>query len=185
MGLQLITTPASKPVTLAVAKAHLRIDGTDEDATIDRLISAATAQVQHITQRALVTQTWRLTLDAFPCGAIKVPMPPLKAITAFTYIDANGVEQTLTGYQVDNSGLIGRILPAYGTSWPAARCQPQSLKIDFTAGYDVVPDDVVAALLLIVGHLDQNREAVTAGPAIELPLGVEALLAPYCIPSLP
>jgi len=185
MGLQLITPPASKPVALAVAKAHLRIDGADEDAAIDRLISAATSQVQHITYRALVTQSWRLTLDAFPCGVIKVPLPPLKAVTAFTYTDINGVEQPLAGYQVDNTGLIGRISPAYGTSWPAARCQPQSLKIDFTAGYDVVPDDIVAALLLIVGHLDQNREAVTVGQAIELPLGVDALLAPYCIPSLP
>lgn len=185
MGLQLITPPAAKPVTLAIAKAHLRIDGTDDDAAIERLISAATAQVQHLTQRALVTQTWRLTMDAFPCGVIKVPLPPLQAVTAFAYTDTAGVEQPLTGYQADNTCLLGRILPAYGTSWPAARCQPQAVKIDFTAGYDVVPDDIVAALLLIIGHLDQNREAVTVGQAIELPLGVDALLAPYCIPSLP
>ncbi len=44
----------------------------------------------------------------------------------------------------------------------------------------VVPTPIRQAMLLMVGHLYENREASTVGPAItELPMGVEALLAPY------
>lgn len=44
----------------------------------------------------------------------------------------------------------------------------------------VVNDLVRAAILLIVGHLYNNREDVTTGPAgVELPQGSRSLLGPY------
>jgi uncharacterized phiE125 gp8 family phage protein len=60
--------------------------------------------------------------------------------------------------------------------------------VDITAGagtgqsfVGVIPDDMVLAMLLLVGHFYANREATveSAVPPQELPLGVEALLAPY------
>ena len=44
-----------------------------------------------------------------------------------------------------------------------------------------VPDDIVHAMLLLIGHFYANREATVASaiPPQELPLGVESLLAPY------
>lgn len=44
----------------------------------------------------------------------------------------------------------------------------------------VLNDGITAAMLLLIGHLYENREAVTVGEAAaELPLGVDALLIPY------
>lgn len=42
-----------------------------------------------------------------------------------------------------------------------------------------VPDDIVAALLLLVGHLYEHREANSDFQVHQLPTGVESLLAPY------
>ncbi|MBV9418770.1 MAG: phage head-tail connector protein, partial [Alphaproteobacteria bacterium] len=39
MSLQLTTPPATEPITLAEAKTHLKVDTTDDDALITRLIA--------------------------------------------------------------------------------------------------------------------------------------------------
>ena len=43
----------------------------------------------------------------------------------------------------------------------------------------VINSAILAAILLQVGHLHANREAVTLGNAVELPLGVKYLLQPH------
>ena len=43
----------------------------------------------------------------------------------------------------------------------------------------VVNDLVRSAMLLILGHLYSNREDVTSGTAVELPMGSRSLLVPY------
>lgn len=188
MGLQLLAAPTTQPVSLEVAKKHLRIapDDTDQDDEVERLIRAATTRVERITQRALLAQSWRLVLDAFPSGPVLIPRPPLVTVEAVTYTDALGVDRELDAatYVVNPYGLIGQITSTQGRCWPVTAKQAMSLRVDFTAGYTAVPEDIVSAILLLVGHLDQNREAATAGTLVEVPLGVDALLAPYCIPSL-
>lgn len=190
MGLQLITPAASLPVTLAQAKAHLRIelDDTGQDDSVSFLIRAATAHAQQITGRALVTQSWALLLDGFPAGALRIPLAPLQSVEAITYTDSDGAEQIIDAadYRVNASGLLGHIAPAYGLCWPATRAQSMAVSVAFTAGYSAVPDDITAALLLLIGHLDQHREAVVQGVTVaDLPLGVSALLSPYVIPAAP
>lgn len=66
MPLKLTTAPTVEPVTLAEAKAHLRQDGTDEDALITMLITAARLHAENVCRRAFVTQSWDLYLDSFP-----------------------------------------------------------------------------------------------------------------------
>ena len=189
MGLQLLVAPTTQPVPLEVAKEHLRIapDDTSLDTEVGRLIRSATARAEKITQRALAVQSWRLILDKFPRGPILIPLPPLKSVEAITYTDASGAEQVLdeSAYVVNPFELIGQVTPAMGKCWPVTAQQAMSLRVDFTAGYDVVPEDIVSAILLLIGHFDQNREAATTGTMSVLPLGVDALLSPHCIPSTP
>ena len=83
MPLTLTTPPAVEPVTLAEAKAHLKIDTTDDDALITALIPAARARAEWHTGRALVTQGWTLWLDAWP-DIIAIPLPPLQAVASVT-----------------------------------------------------------------------------------------------------
>ena len=109
-----ITTP-TEPVTLDEAKLHLRVDGTDENALISAMISAARESCEDRIEGAIPVTGWRLTLDAFP-DAIKLPRGPVASVESVKYIDAAGVEQTLSplDYLVDTASMQGYIVPAYG-----------------------------------------------------------------------
>lgn len=186
MALSLVTAPAIEPVTVAEARAHLRIDGNDHDDVIARLIRAARRRAEAATRRALVTQTWDLTLDDFPCWAIEMPRPPLVSVTHIKYYDTTGAQQTLSAalYLVDSKSEPARITPAYGQSWPMTRDQVNAVEVRFVAGYGAdtaVPDDIKAAILLMVGHLFEHREEVSDLQTYKLPFAVDALLDHYTV----
>src|SRR5690606_2363792 len=186
MSLTIVTPPAEEPVTLTEAKNHLRVDLSDDDSLISALIVAAREHAEAITRRAFITQTLKLSLDAFPAnnGPIYVPMPPLQSVNSLKYFDTDGVEQTLnegTDYLVDNESEPGRITPAPDTGWPAAQNRPNAVSVEFVAGFgdaSKVPQGIKQAILLMVGHWYENREAVTmqGNNAGELPMAVDSLL---------
>jgi len=123
MGLIRTGNPAAEPVTLAEAKAHLRVDSSDEDALIAAMISAAREAAEHETGRTFVSTPWRLTLDQFPTS-IALPMPRVTAVTQIHYVDGDGITQALNpaGYQlIADSEYEAWIEPAYGYSWPQSR----------------------------------------------------------------
>ena len=66
MALKRITAPTLLVVSLVEAKAHLRVDVSDDDDLITACIHSATALAEQYTNRAIAPQTWELTLDAFP-----------------------------------------------------------------------------------------------------------------------
>lgn len=184
MPLALVTPPTSEPVTLAEAKAHLRVTITNDDDLIDALIQAARVQAENYTGRAFVTQTWDLKLDAFP-EVIEVPLPPLISVSSVKYTDTDGVQQTLatSGYTVDTTAQPGRIVPAFDDDWPDTRGHINDVEVRFVAGYGApaaVPAAIRQALLLILGELYERRENAIVGTTINpVPLSAEYLLAPY------
>lgn len=187
MMLKQVTAPSVEPITLTEAKAHLRVDGTDEDAYITSLIAVARMACELEARRAFVTQTFDLFLDCWPdaCG-IKIPRPPLQSVTSLSYTDYAGNVTTLvanTDYVVDANSEPGRVLPAYGKFWPTALLQPGgAIKVRFVAGFGLavaVPDLYKHAIKLTIGHLFENREDVVVAPGlspVKLPLGVSHLL---------
>lgn len=186
MALKLITAPASEPVTLAEAKLHLRVETgvTDDDAWITATIQAARERAEHITNRAFITQTWELALDAFPAAEIKLPKPPLASITSVSYTDSAGVDQTLSNtlYTPDLYSTPGWLLPAYGTSWPATRASANAVRVRYVAGYGAaaaVPQGIKNWMLLVIGQLYAERGTIGQPGVIgELPY-VDRLLDAY------
>ena len=196
MALRLITAPAVQPLTLAEAKAHLRVDSSDDDFLIASLIDAARAYVDGkdgFLGRALVTQTWEVVIDEFPENEIKIPLPPLQSVVSIKYDDSAGVEQTLatTEYTVDAVSEPGWVVPVT-TGWPASIFEGiNAVRIQFVAGYPPgtdspvdlaanVPGSVKAAMLLHVGAFYAHRENVVVGQtAVLLPWASEQLLRPY------
>ncbi len=57
----LLEGPAVEPVTLAEAKAHVRVDADDEDDLLGALIVAARVSVETEIRRVMIEQSWRAT----------------------------------------------------------------------------------------------------------------------------
>jgi uncharacterized phiE125 gp8 family phage protein len=180
MGLTLITPPASLPVTLADAKAQCRVESDDEDSLIEGLIAAATDYVEQYTGRALITQTWRLTLDEFT-HALLLPKGPVQTVTHVRYFDSEGAEQTVLvdDYTLDNTSDPAWVVINSGASWPVTQSGVNMVKITFVAGYTEVPSSITHAILLLIGQWFDNRSAVSDKAVIAVPNAVESLLTNY------
>ncbi len=185
-GLTLVTAPSGEPVEVAEVKAHARVEITDDDTYLGGLITAARQWVERATGRALVTQTWRLSLCEFPRWEIRLPKSPLASVSSITYVDAAGTTQTLSSaaYEVDTGVEPGLVQPVFDEVWPYSREQANSVRITFVAGYGspvAVPEPIKLAIRYLVSHWYENREPVLGSGAVpkEIPFTVEALLSPY------
>jgi len=169
------------PVTLDEAKDHLRVVGVDDDGYINSLLLAATEWAEKFQNRTFVSRTRIMELDEFK-NIICPPYPPLVSAT-IQYVDADGTTQTLdpSYYRVNTGAEPGRITEAYNYYWPITRAVTGAVTITYIAGYGTkakVPDDVKAAIKLVVGHLYEHREAVSEVTLNEVPMTAKSLLWP-------
>lgn len=190
MRVHVVTPPAAEPVTLSEAKAHLRLEGVDDDAYVTALIQAARQHVEEVCWRGLVTQTREAVLETFPCGdELELPGGNLGSITSVTYVDADGTTQTLDSdtYEADTVSVPGRLLLAYGESWPATRSQWNAVRVRYVVGWAVedVPAPIKQALLLLVAQMYEHRVPEITGTIVSpVRFAVDALLSPYRLVSL-
>ncbi len=182
-SLKLVTAPATEPVTLVEAKAHLRVDITADDTYITTLIAVARRFSELKLGRQIITATWELRQNRFgTSGRIFLPRPPLISITHVKYNDNDGNQQTWSNtlYDVSVDSIIGWVVPKFNLSYPDARNETDSIQIQYVAGYgaaSAVPESIKQAILLMIGHLHEHREGVIVGKvASTMPMAVDALL---------
>ncbi len=180
---QRIAGPAREPLTLAEAKAFLRVDSDAEDALIAALIAAARRAVEAATGRALLAQSWRVVRDAWPpSGVFALPVAPVQALLAVRLRAADGsvaeLEPARLRLTVDRTPALIHLDPA---TLPAPGARFGGIEIDVRAGYgdaaDAVPEDLVQAVRLMLAHFHEHRDA--PGDTLRPPATVAALLAPY------
>jgi len=193
VGLTLVTPPTEYPVSLDLARQHVRVTGTSRDELLTLYLGAATGRVERFLGRSLIDQTWDYHLDAFPTdgSAIDIPMPPLIEIVGLFYSDGSGGETEVDsadyvqGVAMDGAGLI---VPTSG-SWPTAPTEPSAVRLRFRAGYldqtvspaePNVPDAIKVGILLYTGDIYAHRETfVIEDTAVELPNYIDGMLRPY------
>jgi uncharacterized phiE125 gp8 family phage protein len=162
LSLQLVTPPAAEPVSLQMAKSHLRVDYPEDDILIGAFIIGARQSCEKYTHRAFFNQTWTRNLDYFPLFwgdngtvnpadrndwpyfasfwdklTIDLPRPRTVSVTSITYVDTTGEKQTLdpATYNVDITSVPARIVPAINCYWPTTTTYlPGSVQITFVAG---------------------------------------------------
>ena len=200
----LVTAPAFEPIELSEAKDHLELTGiTAHDTKVGAFIVAARVHTETVCDRALISQTWDVYPQCWPCnGEIKMPLGRLLSVDAFEYTAADG---TVTAWTVDGNNLEdadgavmahidtssdfgGKIVLAYQKTWPTATLKTSNpIRIRITVGYGEdaadVPAPLKAYMMLKIGDMFAHRESTQTGTAqtvVELPFA-ESLLANFRI----
>lgn len=176
--------PAFEPVTLTEVKAHLRVDGSDEDTILGIYISSAREWGERFCRRVFCTSTWALTLHEWPEEAIEIPNPPLASVTTITYVDGAGAVQTWSSseYTVRTAVTPGLVIPKYGYSWPSHRSSKDAIVVTYVAGQAQadIPTPIKVGLLQLIAHWFENREEFVVGRIVsEVPGTVQRLLWAY------
>ena len=165
---------------------------TTGDPELNALIRTARVAAEGYTRRALVTQTWDLKLDRFPCWTIHVPKPTLQSVVSISYVDTDGATQTLdpSTYLVDTSSTPARITPVFGGIWPVTLYQNNAVTVRFVAGYGLaaaIPDGIKTWMIIRIKHLFDNPNAVVVqgrAQVAEMPRTlVDGILDEYTVPD--
>lgn len=183
-GLNRIAPATGAVVTLEQAKHNCSIDDDDHDTVLADLIAQATDYCQERTDVSLLTETWQMTLDAFPRAKwIDIPRWPLQSIESVTYIDTNGDSREIAPEQfavrIDHNGR-GRVALKNWAAWPTTARTPDAVAITFRSGWPAaanVPPQWSRIVLMLVTWWFEQREAGVVGTITgQAPFGVEALL---------
>lgn len=185
MALVTLTPPVQFPVSLDDAKGQIRGTGNAEDDTLQRMIAAATARVESYLRRRLIRQLVELRLDRL-APRLSLPLAPVIEIDEILCEGPDGAEISVPGerYRLLNAAEGPVVVLEDGQAWPDHRRRAESVRVRFWAGYgpdpEDVPEDIRHALLMLVGHFFEHREAVLAGAAVaELPLGFSWIADPH------
>lgn len=183
MTLALASAPAVTPISVAEAKAHLRIDHAEDDALISSLIDAAVSYIDAtgVLGRGMVTQDWAQWVSQAP-GWVRLRLGPFQSLVSVEYYDTDGALQTATlaDYETRLDGDFVICKPKTGNTWPAAQTRGDAIKITYRIGYGDaatdVPQNIRHALLMTVAHLYEQRLLYVDVQLREVPLAVEALI---------
>lgn len=172
-----------EPISLELAKLQCRVLDSDEDDLFDQLIPAARAYVENITGCVLLQRQIVEQRDEFGCY-IELHRRPVFTVDEVAYIDADGAAQTYADFVAQASRDPARVYPEAGAEWPTL-FEYGGVTVTYTAGYVVgeEPPELIQAMLLLIGHWYENREAVTVGDVSkEIELAVQSLCAQYWRP---
>ncbi len=143
--------PALSPVaiiSLAEAKEHLNMDGSDEDAELRVFIGAASRVVERHLRQVVARRTVVEDVELSRSGVAVLQTAPIISVTSVTSLD--GVTAyTASAFDATN-GILS--VPAVG-----------AVRVTVVAGQAQVPDDTIMATRIICAHLWSTQRVTPAG----------------------
>ena len=187
-SLAVATQPTVEPVSLAIAKGHLSLlqEQEDDDTLIVSMLSTARRLIERRLGVALAPQQLRAKFDATDgmgwtrgpdnLGPVVLGLPVVPVLTGGSYpvaIDIDGTAVSSSTYTVDADAGQIRFSSAPQMS------DLTTLTVTYWAGQATIAPQLRTAILLYVGHLYANREAVIATGAqpVAIPMAFDTLLA--------
>lgn len=177
------TEPAVEPITVEELKMFARIDGAYEDTFLQSIIVSIRQATEQYLGRALITQTYTMTMDYWPSYVIKFPRAPLISVESIAVVAEDGTE---TEYDSDNYYLNliaqpGQLIIKDSSTIPTIVDRDYAAyKIIFKAGYGTIRTDVPEAIREGIKtwatFIYENRLPI-ANP----PFGAHSLFQPYKI----
>lgn len=184
---EMVVPPASEPVSVAEARAHLRIDHEDDDQWIASAISASRAHIERIQNRACMRQTWRLYAPSFDAlfsdGAVALPVNPVldAADVGIEYIDTAGATVPFdSGGLILVRGRVARVALAPDAVAPSDIAdRGDAVMLTWVAGHADAADVPPETRLAIMEHVAQNwhnRDGLSRGNVNALQHGLSAMI---------
>lgn len=164
------SSPGSEPFTVDEAKEDLKIDFTDDDTVLTRLIKASRKAVENYCSVSLIARTVTLTIDFEE--EFELPYGPIGTITSVkirTGTDGSGTPEyeTLTAddyttdgesYKVFNSSRIGRHLIVYATTAETSEDLVLAVKNELAYRYEHKGDQTQQVTAEKMGVCEAARE---------------------------
>ncbi len=159
---QFSSESATEPITLAAAKAWIKVDTaiTADDTLITELIKAARQQVEGFLGISLISRTVTAVINN-SAGSIELPYGPLVSFTSLT--DEDGTAIAADDYELRGIGFKYLHEPLY-----------DYMTAVYTTGYTALPENFKTAVKEQVAWLYDNR-----GEAKELSEIVYNTLKPF------
>jgi uncharacterized phiE125 gp8 family phage protein len=159
-------------ISTATVKAALKIDYSDDDAELARIISAAVAWVERYTGVGLSVASRTLRLRDWSDAML--PVDPFLSLTSVSYYDSSNVLTTMpsTDYWVDQTGQMPVIR---FLEWPSMY-EGTSVTVTYSAGWSTEPADLVQVVIALTGLWYNNPEAAQIVNLNSVPLAAQMIL---------
>ncbi len=164
------TDVTTEPLTLAEAKAHLRVLSSTDDDYISSLISAAREYAESVHDKTYGTKTVEAVADYV--GNYELPIRVLSTLTSVIVTDSDGLTHDITSdFYLDpfKSELI------YAGNGISDLAQVNPVHITYVASGSPTKA-TKQAMLLLIGHWYEHREEATVGGMAQLPMSAKQLL---------
>lgn len=186
MSLTETTAPGTTPVSLEELAAHLRlnfgfVDSGSEDALLMLYLDNATRAIEQRLGQALILRSFRVETDCWDRdGRYLIPVGPVVSLNEINLRSATTtVNIPTTEFSIGPGRSRQRLATSVGGVLPPV---PNGgiAEILFDAGYGFagtdVPGEIRQAVLILAGHLYQNREGDNDAT---FPAMVTSLIAPH------
>ena len=203
-GLTVITPPTIEPVTLQEVKEYLRVDDATDERVVRPFIDSARRFCEEHTGRALMTQTLKLSLDAFEDSFdplweglrtgpymnnyknyVVLPRSPVASVTHLKTFNDAGTATTFASanYVLDLAREPSRIVLKKGFTFPTDLRVANAIEVTYVAGYTsqyLVPEPIKLGIMQHIAYLYEHRGDMYNASAPYPPM-LKALYAPYVI----
>lgn len=181
---EILQQPTLEVITIDEVKDQLKIEDNEEDSLLLQYLETATVHAEDYAGIYIRTRPIKFWFDDFPSVDLKLYASPITAITKVEYYDTANVLTEYTLSDVDFDKFSGKVRPVFGKSWPSVYERYNAVGIEATSGFTqaTLPTPIKQAVLMLVGHFYENREATSsriADSSRELQFSFKALLDPY------
>ena len=155
-------------VTVAEYKAYAGISSTNQDSTLAIVVQKVSHLVKNICRRTFVDYVDEYKVDTFSGGAPRILLPETPILSVASVQFSNDYGKTYTklvefeDYVVDRDRdaieLIAGQLMEYK--------RVNAFKVTYTAGYEVIPEDLKLAIFDLVTYYVRNEPAIKSSKAV-------------------
>ena len=165
MDFAVTTQPTAEPLALNDVKNYLRTivgDDSEDEAILIPMITAAREFCENATGRALALQTITAYPRSFKTDTL--PRPPVVSLVSASYKTQDGETHAMDSGDV----IISNDSVYFPNATATELYGINPIQVTYTAGYaeGKLPPALRQAMLMLIGHWYNNREAVQIGSRI-------------------